>query len=152
MAATPEGKVKKKVKDYLKSIGAWYYMPVSNGMGRAGCPDILVCYEGRFLAFETKAAGKIKNVTPNQKREIADIKRANGLAHVVDCVEQVQVIMEQVNDEIIQERTRNKSQVQQTPNGAKETRSQQQGKTPSAARWTCIERWWERRTPRTSTR
>ncbi len=140
MAATPEGKVKKKVKDYLKSIGAWYYMPVSNGMGRAGCPDILVCYEGRFLAFETKAAGKIKNVTPNQKREIADIKRANGLAHVVDCVEQVQVIMEQVNDEILEARTQNQSQVQQAPVGTEKTRSQQQGKTPSTPRWTCNER------------
>ena len=43
MATTPEGKVKRKVKEYLKSIGAWYYMPVSNGMGRSGCPDILVC-------------------------------------------------------------------------------------------------------------
>jgi hypothetical protein len=140
MAATPEGKVKKKVKDYLKSIGAWYYMPVSNGMGRVGCPDILVCYEGRFLAFETKAAGKIKNVTANQKREIAEIKRANGLAHVVDCVEQVQVIMEQVNDEIIKARTRNESQVQQAPVSTEETRSQQQSETPSPARWTCNER------------
>ena len=50
---TPEGKVKKKVKEYLKSIGAWYYMPVSNGMGRAGCPDILLCYKGLFIVFVT---------------------------------------------------------------------------------------------------
>jgi hypothetical protein len=89
MAMTPEGKVKKKVKEYLKEIGAWYYMPVSNGMGRVGCPDILVCYKGHFMAFETKAPGKIKNVTPNQEREINDIIRANGLALVVDDVEQV---------------------------------------------------------------
>lgn len=89
MGMTPEGKVKKAVKEYLKSIGAWYYMPVSNGMGRVGCPDILVCYEGHFMAFETKAPGKIKNVTPNQEREINDIIRANGLALVVDDVEQV---------------------------------------------------------------
>ena len=66
MAMTPEGKVKKQVKEYLQSIGAWYYMPVSNGMGRVGCPDILVCYQGLFMAFETKAPGKIKNVTANQ--------------------------------------------------------------------------------------
>ena len=86
MAMTPEGKVKKKVKEYLQSIGAWYYMPVSNGMGRGGCPDILVCYKGLFMAFETKAPGKIKNVTANQQREIDEIQRANGLAHVVDDV------------------------------------------------------------------
>ncbi len=94
MAMTPEGKVKKKVKEYLQSIGAWYYMPVSNGMGRVGCPDILVCYKGMFMAFETKAPGKIKNVTPNQQREIDGIQRANGLAHVVDDVEQVKSLLD----------------------------------------------------------
>ena len=94
MGMTPEGKVKKKVKEYLQSIGAWYYMPVSNGMGRVGCPDILVCYKGLFLAFETKAPGKIKNVTANQQREIDGILRVNGLAHVVDDVEQVKSLLD----------------------------------------------------------
>lgn len=93
---TPEGKVKKKVKEYLQSIGAWYYMPVSNGMGRSGCPDILVCYKGLFMAFETKAPGKIKNVSANQEREIAAILSANGSAHVVDDVDQVKEIIENV--------------------------------------------------------
>lgn len=102
MPMTPEGKVKKQVKEYLKSIGAWYYMPVSNGMGRVGCPDILVCYKGLFMAFETKAPGKIKNVTANQQREIDDIIRVNGLAHVVDCVDQVKAVVEKVNDQIFQ--------------------------------------------------
>jgi hypothetical protein len=100
MATTPEGKVKKKVKEYLKSIGAWYYMPVSNGMGRSGCPDILVCLDGKFLAFETKAPGKINNVTPNQQREIDEIIRANGVAHVVDSVDQVKAIVEGVIHEM----------------------------------------------------
>lgn len=99
MAMTPEGKVKKKCKEYLKEIGAWYYMPVSNGMGRVGCPDILVCHKGLFMAFETKAPGKIKNVTPNQEREINDIKSAYGLALVVDDVEQVK---EAINAKIIE--------------------------------------------------
>jgi hypothetical protein len=93
MAMTPEGKVKKKVKEYLQSIGAWYYMPVSNGMGRVGCPDILVCHKGLFYAFETKAPGKIKNTTPNQDREIEGINAAGGNAYVVDDVEQVKEII-----------------------------------------------------------
>jgi hypothetical protein len=93
MAMTPEGKVKKKVKEYLVSIGAWYYMPVSNGMGRSGCPDIIVCYKGQFLAFETKAPGKRNNTTANQDREIAGINKAEGLAIVVDDVEQVKEVI-----------------------------------------------------------
>lgn len=92
MASTPEGRVKTKIKDYLKSIGAWYYMPVSNGMGRVGCPDILVCHNGKFLAFEVKAPGKLKNTTPNQDREIAAIQAAQGVAVVVDDVQQVKEI------------------------------------------------------------
>lgn len=92
---TPEGKVKKKVKEYLISIGAWYYMPVSNGMGRVGCPDILVCYKGNFIAIETKAPGKIKNVTPNQLREINGINSAQGKAIVADDVEQVVELMQE---------------------------------------------------------
>ena len=99
MPMTPEAKVKKKVKEYLQSVGAWYYMPVSNGMGRVGCPDILVCYRGLFMAFETKAPGKIKNVTANQEREIVDIQRAYGLAHVVDDVSQVISVIETIERE-----------------------------------------------------
>lgn len=93
MAMTPEGRVKKAVKDYLSHLGAWYYMPVSNGMGRVGCPDIIACYQGQFIAIETKAPGKRKAVTPNQQREIDGITHANGLALVVDDVEQLKEAM-----------------------------------------------------------
>lgn len=115
---TPEGKVKKKVKEYLISVDAWYYMPVSNGMGRVGCPDILVCWNGRFIAIETKAPGKRKNTTANQDREIDGITRAYGLALVVDDVEQVKrafAMIEQGEeyDEIIQAGTQDEGSLQQ---------------------------------------
>lgn len=86
---TPEGKVKADVKKYLKSIGCWFFMPVSNGMGQVGIPDFICCFQGRFVAIETKAPGKIKNTTANQDRVIAEIKAAGGWAVVVDNVEQV---------------------------------------------------------------
>ena len=81
---TPEGKVKEACKKYLKSIGAWYFMPVSNGMGQVGIPDIIVCYNGLFIAIETKAPGKRANVTENQKRVMQAISTADGFAWVVD--------------------------------------------------------------------
>lgn len=89
MGMTPEGRVKEKVKKLLKERGIYYYMPVSNGMGRVGAPDILACWDGRFLAIETKAPGKRNNTTPNQKRELKGIADANGIALVVDDVQQV---------------------------------------------------------------
>ena len=106
MASTPEGKVKDACKKYLKSIDAWFFMPVSNGMGQVGIPDIICCYKGMFLAVETKAPGKRANITPNQDRVIKAIKSANGWAIVVDDVNQLeQFILEIENDKVNTEKT-----------------------------------------------
>lgn len=79
---TPEGKVKDQVKGYLELKGVWYFMPVSNGMGRHGIPDIIVCAYGCFLAIECKAGnGK---VTALQEREMQRIQAAGGYAIVVN--------------------------------------------------------------------
>lgn len=84
MANTPEGKVKDKIKKILKVRGIWYYMPVQNGMGVVGIPDLVCCWKGKFLAVETKAPGKIANVTPNQRRRMDEIRAAGGIAIVTD--------------------------------------------------------------------
>ena len=81
MAQTPEGKVKMAVKKLLDIHGVYYFMPVSNGMGRHGIPDVICCVAGKFLAIECKA-GKGKT-TPLQDRELAHISHAGGTALVI---------------------------------------------------------------------
>ena len=93
MASTPEGKVKNAIKKLLDTKGIWHFSPVSNGMGRHGIPDIICCWNGRFLAIECKAPGKRGNTSVLQDREIAAIKGANGLAVVVDDVEQLKELI-----------------------------------------------------------
>ena len=94
MSTTPEGKVKKQVRDYLRKKGIWFYQPVQNGMGQVGIPDFICCYKGQFIAIETKAPGKLANVTPNQQRVIDEIKAHGGLAIVVDNIESLQVVLD----------------------------------------------------------
>ncbi len=89
MSMTSEGKVKAAIKKLLKEHGIWFYMPVQNGMGVVGIPDFICCWEGEFLAIETKAPGKRKNLTPNQERRIAEIHAAGGRALVVDDIDQL---------------------------------------------------------------
>lgn len=90
MAQTPEGKVKAKIKVYLKTLpNCWFYMPVQNGMGVVGIPDIIAVINGRFVAIETKAPGKEGNVTPNQQATIDKIREADGLAFVASDVQTV---------------------------------------------------------------
>lgn len=82
MAQTPEGKVKAKLKKVLDEMGIWHFSPFQAGMGRAGIPDVIACYEGRFVAFECKA-GRGKT-TALQEREINAIRKAKGLAFVIN--------------------------------------------------------------------
>ena len=82
MAQTPEGKVKAAVRKLLVEFGIYYFSPAANGFGRAGIPDIICCFGGRFIAIECKA-GK-GTTTALQDRELAAIRTAGGMAMVVN--------------------------------------------------------------------
>jgi Holliday junction resolvase len=82
MASTPEAKVKKKVTDQLKELGAYYFYAFTGGYGKSGVPDIVGCYRGYFFAIECKAGSN--KPTPLQDRNIEEIRRAGGLVVVVN--------------------------------------------------------------------
>ena len=79
---TPESKVKKRVKEVLKNLGAYYVMPVTSGYGNSGAPDFLVCHKGRFIGIECKA-GKGKT-TALQDKNLDLIRQSGGLALVIN--------------------------------------------------------------------
>jgi VRR-NUC domain len=81
MPMTPEAKVKKAVKAWLIERGVWFFMPVPTGRGVIGIPDFICCWNGVFIAIETKSeSGRL---TPAQKGNIEDIRRAGGIALVI---------------------------------------------------------------------
>jgi len=93
MAMTPEAKVKKVVVKHLKSMGAYYFYPVTGGYGGSGVPDIVACYDGKFFGIECKAG---KNTpTPLQEKNLRDIRKAGGVAVVIneDNMNKVELIL-----------------------------------------------------------
>jgi Holliday junction resolvase len=80
--ATPENKVKKKVKKILDDLGAYHFSPMTAGFGRSGVPDIIACYKGKFIGIECKSGDN--KPTLLQLRNIEDIKRNQGLAIVIN--------------------------------------------------------------------
>lgn len=82
---TPEGKVKAEVLKVLDSLGkhCFYYMPVQNGMGNSGIPDIMATIHGITVAIECKATPK-QEPTILQAMQLEKIHLANGIAWVVD--------------------------------------------------------------------
>ena len=82
MAMTPEAKVKKRVREMLDKLGIYHFSPPGMGLGRAGIPDIIACYNGHFVAIECKAG--TNKPTPLQERELNRIMNAGGEAFVVN--------------------------------------------------------------------
>ena len=71
-----EAAVKKKLRAYLKGIGAYQYWPVPMGLG-ARTIDVLVCYKGLFYGIETKRSG-INEPTAMQACTMREIAEAGG--------------------------------------------------------------------------
>ena len=82
MAMTPEAKVKKKVVEQLKAMGAYYFFPATGGYGKSGVPDIAGCMGSKFFGIECKA-GKNKP-TALQEKNLREITMAGGIALVID--------------------------------------------------------------------
>jgi pantoate kinase len=81
VAATPEAKVKAKIKKILKDHSVYFAMPIGTGYGSSGVPDFLCCVNGNFLAIEAKA-GK-GTTTALQDKNIREIKESGGMAVVI---------------------------------------------------------------------
>ncbi len=79
---TPEGKIKRKVSQLFKDHGVWYFMPASNGFGKAGIPDYIACVDGYFIGVECKS-DKTKKPTVLQVKCGEQIKKAGGVWMVV---------------------------------------------------------------------
>lgn len=76
---TPEGILKKQVKEYLDERGAYYFMPVQMGIG-AATVDFLCCVRGRFVAIETKIWPR--KPTARQLLCLNRVREAGGIAVV----------------------------------------------------------------------
>lgn len=65
----------------LKALGAFRFKTVQDGSMLLGLPDIIVCYEGRFISIEVKVLRSKKKIayTENQLLCMKEIKKAGGL-------------------------------------------------------------------------
>lgn len=107
MAGTPEGKVKKMVRDVLREfdeqktvryndhdyvVGTLkQFWPVPSGYGASDL-DVIVCYYGQYISIEVKAPGK--KPKPRQELTIAETIGAGGRAFVIDGLEGINDLCE----------------------------------------------------------
>lgn len=77
----PEKLFENRIKKYLTDNGCWVLKTFSNGVQRAGVPDLLCCVNGYFVAIEVKSEkGKPSEL---QLWNIQKIKESGGVAMVL---------------------------------------------------------------------
>ena len=82
-----ENKVKESVQKYLDSLGAYHIKEHGSIYMRAGIPDIICCYKGRFIGIETKDGDN--KASELQLAHGRKIKRNDGIFIIAYSVEDV---------------------------------------------------------------
>ena len=93
-----EKAITNQILKYLKSLPECYAFKEHGGLyGTSGIPDIIVCYKGKFVAFEVKTEkGKLSKL---QEITIDKIRNAKGMAFKVTSLEEVKEILKGVMPE-----------------------------------------------------
>ena len=82
-----EQDLQKKITEHLESLGCYVIKVIA--ANKNGCPDLLFSYDGRFMACEVKAPGKLSKVTKLQQFHIDLINKTGGKAFAADSLEEV---------------------------------------------------------------
>lgn len=81
-----ESNIQRKIIAALRERGAYVFKAVGSPLQQRGTPDLLVCYQGAFIALEIKVPGQ--QATPLQEYEMKKIRAAGAVAETVTSVEE----------------------------------------------------------------
>lgn len=88
----------RKISEYFKTVPSLFFWKEHGGQyGTAGIPDIIVCYKGKFIAFECKVGNNKPTVL--QAITLRQILKAGGYALVVRTLEEVKQVITALSKE-----------------------------------------------------
>lgn len=93
--ATPESDFKRQLRKYLDNRGI-YYTNIQGGFGVApGAPDMVLCVEGQFVAFESKTYNG--HQSDDQKIHQAKIEASGGKYYLTRTLEEAEMIIDRIS-------------------------------------------------------
>lgn len=93
----PEKKLQDKAIKYLKDNKIYYINKYGDGRSAKGCPDLLTCINGKFVAFELKVGEN--DLQEDQKIHRIRIRRSGGLHYSPYTLEEFIKIVEDLRNE-----------------------------------------------------
>jgi len=93
----PESHLVRKIRAYLEGLNVWVFKVHGgdNPFQEVGIPDLLCCWQGRFVGLEVKLPGE--KPSPKQRHVMKAIQEAGGIAEVVTSVDDVVKIFERTS-------------------------------------------------------
>ena len=91
---TEESEIKRKIKKYLDSVGAFWSAVTGGAYSKPGDPDLIACFRGRYIAIEAKTPRGVQS--PIQKRRQREIMEAGGIYILARNTEDVEDVIEEI--------------------------------------------------------
>ena len=92
--AKPEKRLQDKCIEFLKQNGIYYINKFGDGYSAKGCPDLLTCINGKFVAFELKVG--LNDLQDDQKIHKIRIERSGGLHYAPYTLEEFTKIVKEL--------------------------------------------------------
>ena len=83
-----EAALRKRIAASLRRYSGWWVITHGGMYQQGGLPDIIGCYQGRFIGLEVKLPGREHTLTPRQSHALKQINDADGRAAMVTSVSQ----------------------------------------------------------------
>lgn len=84
-----EGNLQDKIINYLKPMrDIYFFNKWGSGVGEGGIADIIMCKNGKFVAFELKNPNGKGREALRQKIHIKKVQRAGGQAYFVETFDE----------------------------------------------------------------
>ena len=95
MGVQAETRLQQRIQRLIKSRGGYVHKNWGNMTSAPGVADLTVCYKGKYLVLEVKEGDN----TPSSAQGIhcRNVYRAGGLAAVVWCIEEVDIILNAID-------------------------------------------------------
>ena len=92
MSSIKESELQSKCIDYLNTKGIYFINKYGDGRSGKGCPDLILCINGRFVACELKVGSN--DLQDDQKIHKIRIERSGGLHYSPYTLEEFIKIVE----------------------------------------------------------
>jgi hypothetical protein len=83
-----EARLRTAIVKKLSNYSGWWVVTHGGQFQTGGLPDIIGCYQGRFIGLEVKLPGKEYTLTERQSHRLEQINKAGGKAAMITSTDQ----------------------------------------------------------------